>query len=599
MPWEKPQIDKAKTVSLVKQAAGFVGPAVSIGITVLEAVKTFVEGMLNFLVAVIDPTSAALQAAIDTAREILEDLTKGAGSYFLALPIRDVNLTVKGPYTSPGATQVTVTNVQVGEKIWPLNLTKDGQALSTDDTETFAGSGGNLGFVQELADSLSDPGDLLRPRFDEDAYVAGVIFLYGASSYTRIKQLVKHLIMLFTKSADSLDDQRLPIPRGLNARFVPKIIGRTEEIENRFTQDDTPVHPYAVKLAWQPADVNISLFGGKARYKIRRVVIMRAPIPLLKMPTSVSAKYVIKEFDFNDNLLNLFYDDTIKLNQKYYYAVGYLLDELDADGKVVSENSIPFDIAQIQVNVPEQIGSLPSRGIPPDWMMSPSPLAYIPPIMDLVNKINTFLDQLEEGNKNVKKNIEKYVAFLKKEINRNTAWVEEVLQTIQAIVEALDLPDVYVGMLPFSGKGGNNLMLSTLAQSLSDTGDPNRPPFDRGDEYVGGFVIYAGSETVGEAEKFWNLVKPLFGVQMPAAAKNTMKQAHDAIDYAAGEVQRQIDILDDLSAEFGKPPVPEDATGTAVGPDLQPSREDGSVENKPRRIVFDDSLKPKTTEEEF
>ena len=565
MGWEKPQIDKSETVSLLKQATAHVGPVVSIGITVLEAVKVFVEGMLNFLVAVVDPTSAALQAAIDTARAILEDLTKGAGCYVLALPIRDTELDVESP----------VLTEYLGAK----------KSL---------GSGGNLGFVEELASSLSDQGDLLRPKFDEDAFVAGIVFLYGSSNYIQVKQLIKQLLLLFTQAGDTLDDQRMPIPRGLSARFVPKVIGRTEEIENRLILEDTPVHPYAVKLTWQPVEEDLSLFGGKVRYKIRRVVIMRTStrlLNMLKMPASISAAYVIKEFDFNGDLTTSFYDDTIELDKKYYYAVGYLLDELNAEGEVINENTLPFDIAQIQVNVPVKIATLPSRGIPPDWMMEPSPLASIPPIMDFVQKINEYLDALEEGNKGVRDMIKKYVAFLKKEIDRNTAWVEEVLYTVQALVDALDWPDVYVGMLPFSGKGGNNLMLSTLAQSLNDTGDSNRPPFDQGDEYVGGLVIYMGSETAGEIEKFWSLVKPLFGVQLPAVAENHMKQAQAAIDYASGEVDRQIQILDDLSADFGTPPVVPPVE-TAIGSDLQPSFEDGSVENKPRVIILGDDLVP-------
>ena len=583
MPWETPQIDQAETVSLLKQATAFVGPTVSISITVLEAVKVFVEGLLTFMVAVVDPTSAALQAAIDTARGILEDLTKGAGCYFIALPVRDVDLEVTGPYSyQPFFENAPAAGVVVSRPA--------------------EGSGGNYGFIEELTHSLDDPGDVLRPQFDEDAHVAGVIFLYGASSYTEVTKLVRHLVWLFTggnpsRLGGNIDDMRMAIPRNLTAGFAPKFTGRKAEIQNRLIYDDTPIHPYATKLTWKSAPEDFILFGGRVKYRIREVVVMRAETPILKMSESDRSNYIIKQFDFND-LVNSFYDDTIELGRKYYYAVGYLLDEFNAAGEVTAEHPTPFDIAQIMVTIPERIDTISSRGIPPDWMMIPSPLADIPPILDFVDQVNEFLDTMEEGNKSARKRVEKYVEFLETEINRSTAWVEEVLYTVQAIVEALDWPDVYVGMLPFAGKGGNAYMLSTLATSMEDAGDPNRPPFDRGDEYVGGFVVYTGSETVGEAEKFWDLVKPLFGVQIPAAAQSHMKQAHDAIDYAAGEVSRQIQILDDLSASFGE--VPETPpVETAIGPDLQPSFEDGSAETKPRVIILGDDLDPESTEEEF
>ncbi len=369
MPWEKPQIDKAATVSALKEATALVGPVVSISITVIEAVKAFVEGLLTFLVAVVDPSSAALQVAIDAARAILDDLTKGAGCHFIALPIRDVNL--------QDTESVYIETFHEGAPSGGITLVKPTH-----------GSGGNAGFIEELSNSLSDQGDILRPQFDEEAFVAGLVFLYGSSNYIQVEQLVRKLIQLFTGASDALGDPRLPIPRGLNARFVPKSINRQTEVDNRAKQEGTPVHPYAVKLAWQPAEEDISLFEGKVRFQIRDVVVMRAEKPLLKMTENERTEHVLKEFSFNNGLINSFYDDTIELNKKYYYAVGYLLNVLDEDGEVEDELDTPYDITQVLVNVPSQIASLPSRGIPPDWVMAASPLSYVPPIIDLVDKIN-------------------------------------------------------------------------------------------------------------------------------------------------------------------------------------------------------------------
>jgi hypothetical protein len=204
-------------------------------------------------------------------------------------------------------------------------------------------------------------------------------------------------------------------------------------------------------------------------------------------------------------------------------------------------------------------------------LLFPNPLALIPDIEEVVTSINVFLDSLEKRADTASSKFRAYIDAINTEIERYARIVQRTISLINRIVKLLTFPDVYVGAYTFAGKGGNNFFVSQLGSSLQDTSDPNRPPFDRGDEVITGFVLYAGSATAGKLEAFSSTINLLLTTEAESVAAIYAQAAAD-LGIALEQVERDICFLDDLT----KADVCEDesAANTTMGDDLEPGDED-------------------------
>jgi hypothetical protein len=117
----------------------------------------------------------------------------------------------------------------------------------------------------------------------------------------------------------------------------------------------------------------------------------------------------------------------------------------------------------------------------------------MPPIAYFIQMVAGYIEALAARLEIPGNMLKDYVAFLKAEMLRYESIVSDILLQIQALTNLLRLPEKLGGVYirAFEGTGGNQYLLSDLANSLSD-GFPNAPPFHRGDEYVMGVILMAG-----------------------------------------------------------------------------------------------------------
>lgn len=556
MSWQSLNLKDTEAVQSLNTIQSTLSPVVETLAQILEIVKSIIEFLTNLIVDIPDLDTAALKAAIEAVRAILEDLISGAGCYFLALPIRIVNV------------------VPDEEILFAPDPGGAENALTVFLPPVGGGSGGNWGLMKDVVESLSDQKDTLRPQFDQDAYVAGLVVVAGADSYLDIIPLIEKLKRLFSgeKNAaqgEGFGGEDFPRPRGLTAEIAPAAIGAKAKLVNRLSGTGTSEHPYAVRLRWDlPSKVQtLTEYGAPIKVTLEKIYIYRSFDPIPKALTFEDMEqFKIAEFDF-DGLIDDFFDDTIELGKKHYYAITY--QAKGEQGDLIVEDLTPYP-AFTDIYVPVEINLLPRKGIPPDWIMLPNPIALIPGITDVVDDVNAFLDTLEARLENKQDKFKEYVLALSNEINRYISKADSIVATIRQIVNLLEAPDIYIGYNTFSGKGGNNFFVNFLGESLQDDTDPNRPPFDRGDEVVTGFVIYLGSETAGKIERFLSVLEFLFK-STGAAAEESYKEAADSINYALDEIEEQICFLKNMDqgicvAEEGVPP--------AFGPDMEPSDEE-------------------------
>ncbi len=523
----------------------------------LNAVKAAAEVAKVLLVELPDADVALLEAAIKIIRETMDGLVSNAGCYYLPIPTRVIDtipdelvIYMPDPGGAETVSEVMLPNVSLGK------------------------SGGNYGLMLDVSSSLNDQDDLMRPQFDADAHIGALVVVAGVSTYLQIIPLISKLVKLFSgtdgsAAGEGLAETTLPKVTELQYEYAPSVIGQAALLRNRLEGGESE-HPYAVKLSWDLHDkvTTVTDYGEPFWVTIDKIVVYRAEVALsLGMSDAELEQYRIKDFEY-DGTTNFFFDDTIELDKHYYYAVGY--DLIGEYGVTVDLGVV--NIAVLKVDVPATLNLFPRTGTPPDWTLLPNPLALIPGIGDIVDTVNLFLDGLEKRLENKSSKVEKYIDALVADAERYGRIAEQVVSTVDRIVELMTLPDTYIGVNTFSGKGGNTFFLNALGNALNDTSDPERPPFDRGDEVLTGFILLAGSATAGKITNFVDLLGLLTN-QAPTNVSLAYRDAMASIGYLTDTVERQIDLLSNLSLDTTGPGITPKVPQNAIGVDLEPATE--------------------------
>jgi hypothetical protein len=186
------------------------------------------------------------------------------------------------------------------------------------------------------------------------------------------------------------------------------------------------------------------------------------------------------------------------------------------------------------------VGPQGAGGTPPDWIKA-SLYDVIPQLGTAMVYVNRFLDEFEANAKGGSDQLKKFLTALTATIDRYITTIDEILAIIEALIDLLTLPEAYIGAKFFSGKGGNQRLLQELSSALTNPDDPDRPPFDKGTDAVGGLVFMAGAPSASEAQKAIALIQMLFG-----GVANDAMAMYNAINDAAAGVEAQICLNDAL-----------------------------------------------------
>lgn len=570
---------------------------------VASLAKTYLNIISKLAVDLLDTEQLALKATIETIRAILEDLTGPNAAaihaiFFPALPSID-------PALTPG---LTFFEKNPGSDLNSFLSTPTGKlanvALGIRGT---AGGGGNAGFMGQLALSLQDEEDSLRPQYDEDAHVAGVLLYFGSKTFNSLLTLIAKLSILFSdthrpgpidEALKSLTLPDFPALKNLRADLTIEKTGTTEfaqkiALSDSFSEDaEKESPPIAVRFSWDtiPSRYFVSPYpdekGNKVKYKVTDVIVFgdKAPLPL-NDPEVMLTKELYR-FDFqpftSEVGVGRFEEPGL-----WYFAVALAMHQVTAEGpETLSSVSLPLSMttATTTLYIPDEPYGVPRQGPSPNWHIAGySPLAMIPGIRDTVLSFESFLDQLEQYNSSKSSEIEQYIEAINAWTQNYISWVQEVAHTVERIITALNnWPiDVFAGCHPFAGKGGNSYMVNEIGKALFDQTDPGRPPFDTGTEAVYGMVLMAGSESAGKIQKFCKLMSMLFNVTFSESGEFT--QSGQA---AASAIQAAISSIDKVSAQV-------DAE-IAFYDNMQPGAEASATVALP---AFDTQLQPSTEAE--
>lgn len=546
-------------VEVLDQIKSAIEPVFNALRTILETTKGVLDAAKNLLIDLSDPQTLGVKAALDTVRSVLEELS-GEGSpgvFMIPIPIIpiDKELSDRVLYPKPGETESILELLEIATKTGRL------------------GSGGNYGFLETLRASMNDAKDPMRPRLDEDAHVAGFLVYFGSESYLKLISIMYKLAQLFSDKdkpsgmADAMTGgtTELPKPKQLKAELVPSSSTNAlkEILDNRNSGDNNI--PLAVRLTWDLEDqVHVLSWPdkkniGKTTIELEEVVVYRAEKPISpSMNPSQLREFRIAQYPFS-GWESEFYDESIDKNYTYYYAVGYKAAERDPENPdiTVSLGDDPLVFSTTQITVPEDVNLFSRHGTPPDWFVFPSPLAVVPSVTNAVRKIEKAVDAIEKTLDDKLAKVKKYIEGIGDLIDYYTKLTQDVVDTVEQFIDALNWTGVYVGVVGFSGKGGNERVISEIGNALFDTSDQNRPPFDKGTEAVCGFVMLAGAETYGKLQKFITLCKYLWGIDLginiskisefEEEVENAWEEATQAIDAATAKVRERICLADNLS----------------------------------------------------
>lgn len=538
--------------------------AISVVETIVSITKTVADFIVKFYFELENVDVQLLKAAISALRAAIKDLTETAGAYYcLFVPMHIVD-----PYSWTGDPQT----FYLGNRDtlgFPFPETVTGEDYISRPE---GGSAGNYGFYTTVAESLADQQDILRPQFDQDAYVASVVMLFGADTYMELVLLAKKLMRLFKLPGINLDNAEIPTPRNLTARIVPTPFTGEAIIDQQFVGNgDFSTKPYAVRLEWNedPKDWFLAAYGN-ARFEIREFVVNRwKDGEYTKEQILAGAAPDTKILQTEYNRIGLVIDREIEAGNVYWYSVGYLIDVLDEDGNVTTSYSAPLDINTVRISVPQTIELGPRHGVPPDWYAAPL-LSLIPGLRDAVAWLISWLDEIEAGLTTGKDEIKEFLNFLQREIDRYSRMANEITATLSEIIDAFTLPtNGYAGMWVMKpGKGGNQYFLKQLGEALFNADD--HPPFDKGTEAVTGVVLYAGSATAGKIERFIRAVELLFGGFL-SSTQNALKSAIDSLHALDEQLDREICLTQGLIQKECDGATA--STAPAIGKDLTPSVE--------------------------
>jgi hypothetical protein len=509
-------------------------------VAALNIVSTFLDVIANLTIET-DPVKAALSLTITAIQEGLDALLEDAGVFVLFVPV--TRKVIVSPLMQDALAAVGMSApppMRADLDILGLQARLVGTSPATIAALQSGSSGGNTGFLRVVADSVMDSGDPNRPQLGTTDYVAGIHFVAGASDYVQLLSLLTALdgIMLPDQANTSLAVAGLPVPQ--NLRVTPGLKSAYLSWDAQAAYFDDPsldmsglITHVAVIRSTNPTVLTsatpLSLFG---------------TTQLTEGQTAIgdADTKVVKVIPYTKVLVPNTYEDTgLTTGTTYYYFTAYrfkigTLLAASTQKSLTDQGYYKFsNVATCSATTkPTRSG----RGTPPDWIRTPSALDLIPAARDLLTLLNAQLAQFQASTGGNATLLKKYVTYLQAEIAKLSATISTLTGLVQRLA-ALSSQTPTAGLYArvFSGKGGTDYMIGDLGNSLASSNpDPNRPPFDRGDEFVAGVVVLAGGPSEDAVLKVKTMLGVLFGAAQ-STLTTPLQQALAGIDVALGDLE--------------------------------------------------------------
>lgn len=545
------------------------------GVQGLEAIKTVLEGLR---------TQAQAVSAVET-------VSAGLG---------DVNAAV-GAVTSAVNTALSSVLDDVGVYVLPIPVCKRGTArfaarpdnpdesgsnflrfpanrvlneLSAEDRERLRSSGsfqqvvepqsltagGNAHALKTLAEALYDSGDDARPRLTPSSAFAYVAILAGASDLPGVMaQAVSLDRLLNAGGANHVGASRgLATVVAQNVRVTPSGRGRRPVVSWDLMPPSSLLESYdnSTLVTSRYAIIRSKELPARSARKVGEL------FPSTQLTPGMTGLYgaeVLAVRNYDGVSTRYIDEEEVPAGETRYYhlAVDTILEPapLPDVGHVLAQSTpsapiaIGFDaLSGCAVYVgPERRVSSGSSGTAPDWIRTPSVAQVSPAIEAVVDRVQEQLRSFAAISSNVTSSGSAYLRFLQDQVQHYAAQSAQLSTTIQQLQSSLGTLSGGAYVTLRTGTGGSAQVLSDFNAALNDFADPNRPPFDAGDEFVvGAFFLVAGPNPAAIAAAF-----ALLGALFTPASSDPVLEGIAAVATSVAVVEAE--LLAQLQAPVNTP----------------------------------------------
>jgi hypothetical protein len=565
MGWKRQE----KVITLpdgVREVAGKIRTVADATLMAGEVLRDLVETLSSLTVLDLTATQVLVRESVAVIQNTLNDLAKDSGAYLLMVPIAR-----RTPI--PAVVQRTLDNL--GLKSLPLpdiSLAEFGLDTSRLPAHTATAlkglghaQGGNAGFLRLVCESLLDEGDPARPQLAHTDYVTGLCVLAGADTIEDLTPFISQVRALLggLDPNGAFERPGLPVPQGLRARVV---VGRRPDVLLEWAPQQvlTEVATWDTHaLVHQFAVIRIDNIAKTSVHTVQELFGTNKLVPGLTT-TDAHVVAVVDIDPLSPRVPRWTYRDgnEITPNEERYYAVSYNVkvggtgDLMTGDGRETGFNTLSsVERVRYDVNANPQN----ARATAPDWIRTPSCVGLIPPLQGLLNEAVAYVEQWGSTASGHAELLKEYVAWLSEEILRYERFAARIANSVKLLTQITDgeyKAGVYTRRLETSeadvlaGNGGTAFVVNEIAQALTAS---DAPPFQRGEEFVTGFIVIAAAPSLGALEPAKRALNTIF------AASDEQKQAWD-------EAMEQLgDVVEEAERRFGDELLP-DATGVIEGP---------------------------------
>lgn len=452
--------------------------------------------------------NALVQQAVNAATSAVDGLLDDAGLYTLLVPLPKKGLVELVP-EERGAGSTFLESPAANMLKEPTTRDADAVAatpvwqLAFDPDMVFLG--GNAWFLRQLSESLHDPGDDGRPRFEPNSAWAYTLLVTGAEDVTAVMSAATYFARLvgLGKSAHDLPPDRSAaslVPQ--HVRAAPSSRAHTAVI----TWDLAPVSTIlgsfdnASVVATHYAVIRSTDFRARMATKVTDLFSGT----LREGLTGAYGSKVVKLAAFDGVTARWADPGPLEEGKDYYYHVAYRTELRPVDdAQRVDQGFVELSsCSHIRLDSGGRV-SPKSNGNPPDWVRTPSVAQTIPAVGDLIDKIKEYIRSFATSVNSTSEYDRTFIDFLSREADRYAAKADELTRYLDRVAAVSVMPSAGVAAYVGQGTGGVGAFLGDVAKALADTEDENRPQFDNGSEYVTGLIILAvGPDPAAVAKAF-------------------------------------------------------------------------------------------------
>lgn len=449
--------------------------------------------------------------AVSGIQSVLNSLLDDTGAYVLLVPLPKKGLVsiVADADTpdQPGSNYVQFPDramLSVLNSTSAARLRASPSFSSIFDAPTYS-LGGNRYLVNTIAGSIYDAGDLNRPKFTGESYWVYSLLVAGATDVTSLLGTVNSLDRLFSipRSANGV-----PASRNIGD-FVATNVRASPSGRNRVV---------VVEWDWVPPSSNLTGYDG-ATITARKYAIVRSTSLEARSVTSILDLFpnpdiaegqqgnygakVLKVADYNGVVRRYVDSEALIAGRTYYYHVAInttiVGSPLSADSGVDRPRSTVGTETPVRVELPFNLmspaavwrqpaagetSSNPGLSVAPDWTRTPSVARILPGVDRVVDIVTEEVRKAQDAYSLASNSADQYATVISGIVDEYVARAEALSSAIERYTNVLSSFDAGIYGTIRYGQGSAENFIADVVGAIDDVADPNRPPFDVGDEYV-------------------------------------------------------------------------------------------------------------------